>query len=269
MKGFGVIVSLCSHASIWYWELQMVCMFLPVELVEYLSYGSSYDERLRATSEHQQSQSVTSSAAMSLVDHDQQIATLLRTMDEDDKRLILIAACIYTSSCTWLASEIRSLAGFTHADDSVADPQRIFEIVPWLLDISASSLDTILKRIVANGADKVIIEKLLHVTRHSTSSIAIILEDRMRKLDIMISQSLTRYKRQPYHIQPVPRASLLQLPLELFTMVIHSENLAFSDLRSLRQTCTELVHKCRDAFYNKIDSCTVSLLVSSGCANSI
>jgi hypothetical protein len=201
----------------------MVCMRLPVELAEYLSYSSSYDGRLRATSENQQSQTVTSPASMSLVHRDQQIATPLRTTDEDDKRLLFVAACIYTSSCTWLASEMRSLAGFTHPVDNVADPRRIFEIVPWLLDISASSLDTLLKRLVAIEAHKVIIEKLLHVTRHSTSSIAL---DRMRKLDFMISQSPTRYNHQPRHIQPIPRASLLEFPLELFNMVIHSENLA-------------------------------------------
>lgn len=113
--------------------------------------------------------SLHTTSITSLVDRDQQIATLLRTTNENNKRLLIVTACIYTGPYNWLVETLRSLPGF-----SVANPRRVSEIVPMLFGLSASILDSLLKRLTG-GARKVVIEKFIHITKHSTSSITAML----------------------------------------------------------------------------------------------
>ncbi|KAI4689565.1 uncharacterized protein J4E88_002919 [Alternaria novae-zelandiae] len=77
----------------------------------------------------------------------------------------------------------------------------------------------------------------------------------------MISRNLPRRdRRQPRQkkAQRAPRASLAGVPVELFGMIVR--HLACCDIRSLRQTCNkELVGRCKDSFYNIVNSTAASL----------
>ena len=192
-----------------------------------------------------------------LVDHDQQIATLLTTANDNNKRLLFIAACIYMRSCNWLVEILRGLPSFR-----VANSCRVSEIVPTLFALSASILDFLLQRLVG-GACKVVIGIFTHINKHSISSIIAMLQARMCSLDMLISRNLPRRDRhQPPQkkAQPAPRASLAGVPVEIFSMILR--HLACCDTRSLRQTCNkELVGRCKDSFYNIVDPTTASLQV--------
>ncbi|KAI4910039.1 hypothetical protein J4E90_007469 [Alternaria incomplexa] len=97
----------------------------------------------------------------SLSDRVQQIATLLTTVNGNNKRLLLVAASIYIESCSWLVEILRGLSGF-----SVANSCRVDEIVPTLFALSASTLDSLLQRLIG-GARKVVIEMFTHINKHS------------------------------------------------------------------------------------------------------
>ncbi|KAI4621737.1 hypothetical protein J4E80_004109 [Alternaria sp. BMP 0032] len=173
--------------------------------------------------------------------------------NQDDQHIL--DGATNTGSCNWLVEILRALPGL-----SVANSCRVDEIVPTLFALSASTLDSLLQRLVG-GARKVVIQMFTHINKHSVSSITALLQTRMCRLDMMISRNLPRHdRRQPHQkkAQPAPLASLAGVPVELFGMIVR--HLACCDIRSLRQTCNkELVGRCKDSFYNIVNSTAASL----------
>ena len=154
-------------------------MWFPLKLAEYMRQGYSYVESLRTN------------YITSLSDRAQQIPTLLTTTNKNNLRLLLVAACKCTGSCNWLVEILRALPGF-----SVANSCRVDEIVPTLFALSASTLDSLLQRLVG-GARKVVIQMFTHINKHSVSSITALLQTRMCRLDMMISRNLPPPRPSP------------------------------------------------------------------------
>ena len=221
-------------------------MRFPIKLAQYMRQGYSHIESLRTNS------------ITSLSDRAQHIATLLTTVNGNNKRLLLVAARIYIESCSWLVEILRGLPGFSVANSCCVD-----EIVPTLFALSASALDSLLQRLIG-GARKVVIEMFKHINKHSVSSITARLQARMCTLDMMVSRNLPRrdHRQLPQKkAQTASRASLAGVPVELFSMILR--HLACCDIRSLRQTCNkELVRRCKDSFYNIVDPTTAFLQAS-------
>ncbi|KAI4706839.1 hypothetical protein J4E89_008535 [Alternaria sp. Ai002NY15] len=216
---------------------------------------------LRGEEGYSHIESLRTNFITSLSDRAQQIATFLTTVNGNNKRLLLVAACIYVESCSWLVEILRGLPGF-----SVANSCRVDEIVSTLFALSASTLDTLLQRLI-DGARKVVIEMSTHINKHSASSITAPLQARMCRLDMMISRNLPRRdRRQPPQkkAQTASRAGLAGVPVELFSMILR--HLACCYIRSLRQTCNkELVGRCKDSFYNIVNSTAASLQLDADC----
>jgi hypothetical protein len=121
-----------------------------------------------------------------------QVNALLQATTEHNKRLLLIALCVYYQKkqcCQWITQDLENCADFSRPVGSVAHPRSVPEMLPLIAAVPTHCLDMVILALArsSNRFLKVMTERFLRVAQHTNNTILGMLEERMRMLDVVLA----------------------------------------------------------------------------------